>query len=262
MLKVADWLTKFRKGKNSGMEKTIPKKRRRKYRLKPAAKRFYIRMLVVLGVILVAALALRLTVFRKSFTLYGYDSANPFEVQSLLVEKIQPKNEDDLIIMDLTMHTSSDATVSSFRLDLIELISNERYQEWTLEVSGGRAKLRKGSRASGNLTEQKKRFPSVSETTAALGRIPLLSLVTNEKLTGKQQLEFTTKSYRPNINPTFSDKAGAGIKIMWVSATGSTSSAQADWIPYTNYMALDCAVYTPAEATSVKKYIILLETLS
>lgn len=244
------------------MEKTSTKRRRRKYRLKPAAKRFYMWALIVLGIVLVAVTVLRLTVLRKSFTLYGYDSAKPFEVQSLLLERIKPKDEDDLIIMDLTMRTSSDATVSSFRLELIELISNERYQEWTLEVNGGRAKLRKGSRASGNLTEQKNRFPSISETTAALGRIPLLSLVTNEKLAGKQQLEFTTKSYRPNINPTFSDKAGAGIGIMWVSATGSTSSAQADWIPYTNYMALDCAVYTPAEETAVKKYIILLETLS
>ncbi|MCI8441807.1 MAG: hypothetical protein HFG27_04655 [Provencibacterium sp.] len=236
-------------------------KKRKKYRLKPQAKRFYKRALLVIGLVLVATLALRFTVFRKTFTLYGYNASQPFEVQSLLLEKINPKQEENLILMDLTLRTNSSAEVTSFQLDMIELISNERYQEWTLQVSGGRAKLRKGSRASGNLTEQKNRFPSIQQTTAALGRIPLLSLVTNEKLSGKQQLEFTTKNYRPNVNPTFSDKAGEGVSIMWVAATGSTSSAQADWIPYTNYMALDCAVYTPSEDTSIKKYVILLETV-
>lgn len=244
------------------MKRTGRAKKRRKYRLKPSAKRFYKRALIVIGILLVATVTLRLTVLRKSFTLYGYDSAKPFEVQSLLLEKIAPKNEEDLILMDLTMRTNSSATVEYFRLDMIELISNERYQEWTLEVNGSRAKLLKGSRSSGNLTEQRKRFPSIQETTAALGRIPLLSLVTNEKLSGKQKLEFTTKSYRPNVNPVFSDKAGAGVNILWVAATGSTSSAQADWIPYTNYMALDCAVYTPEEEASTKRYVILLETVA
>ena len=127
------------KGIGLGMERASRVKKRKKYRLKPAAKRFYRRVLIVSGILLVAVAVLRFTFMRKTFTLYGYDTAHPFEVQGLLVEKIKPKKEEDLILMDLTLRTDSGAAVASFRLDMIELISNERYQEWTLEVSGGRS---------------------------------------------------------------------------------------------------------------------------
>lgn len=260
---------KQRKKKPFGIKKTVggpalgtKAQKRRKYRLKPEAKLFYIRLGILAGVLCAVVLALRLTVFKSTFSL-EYDAARPFEFSEELINQVRPKKTDDLIVMDVEITVNASAQIESIRMKFAELISEQKYRSWELEVRGSKARLHKGKKSGENYTTQRSRFPPLGTTLEALGRIPLEQIGVNLPIAEKtQRYVFSTKMYNPNINsPLFTQRAvDASAKLMLVATGGEISPVDADWKPITDYMTVDCSVVTTEkkETVSSLKYIILL----
>lgn len=237
------------------------RKRRKKYRLKPQARRLYRGILVGLSALVVLILLLRFTVFKSTYAIQGYDGAAPFAISEQVLEAVKPQNPNDFITMDITFRVDAQAKVNKMNMEFIQLISDKKYREWTLEVDGTRAKLKKGDVLKGNYSQQRGRFPPLSETAASLSRIPLTELAAKETLVEKQYLEFSTKNYRPNVNPAFSDKVEEGVQVLWISAAGAQSTVQANFKPVSNYIAVDCGMSSEGgDGSMAKRYVILLET--
>ncbi len=236
-------------------------KKKRKYHLKPEAKRRYLRLLWCLGGVLVLCLLLRLTVFRSTYTLGDFDPKQPFNVASQVMEVIDPKKDEDLVIVDVFINTDNKSTLTSVQVQLTELISQKKCREWTLDIGKSKARLTKGETLKANLSSQRGRFPPLEESLSTLSRIPFLTIATSTDASSKEHYEYNTKSYRPNVNPSFSDHAQeSGASVIWVSRTGAVSNSDPTYIPISDYMAIDCySAMNDGSGEPRHRFVILLE---
>lgn len=243
------------------MGKKTQAKRRRKYHLKPSAKRFYTRAGLVLAGVLAVVVLLRLTVLKTTYTLRDYSAAAPFEIGAQVLDRINPKNPEDLVIMDVFLTLDNSASLKNITVKFTELISKNSCREWTLDIKGEQAKLSRGDKLSADLTSQRGRFPPLSSTLSALSRIPYSKIAAEQSIGQKQQLLLSTKSFRPNVNPVFSDSVKDSVVLWWVSANSAMSQVDASYTPVSDYMAVECFVQdVSGQGEDALKYVILMET--
>lgn len=255
---------------NSKQEKTqfyrYGKKKHKRYRLKPEAQKRYRRILALLGGLCSIVLLMRMTVFRKTYTLAEYDIAKPFEIADLLYEVISPDSKDDVFVTDVSMTASQNSVITGIRLGLVQTRGNKKAQSWELTVQGAKSQLKKCARADEKMLDEQGSFPPLESTLNALSKLPLTDIARTFPIQEDQQYLFDTSAYRPDVNPAFSGRAAeTGAQIVWVPRSGSsTSSVTANWKAISDYMAVDCVVTKieqdkNAGESSKVPYIYLLE---
>lgn len=236
-------------------------RRKRKYRLKPSARRFYRRLLILLLVLMAIVLAVRLIFLRSTYRLADYDVSAPFAVQELVEGVLKPREEGDIILMDVRIRSDELGVITDLEMDFIELLDKENAQEWLFYADGAKAVLKKGEKLKGNYTQQKERFPPLKETLASLARIPFTDLSREQSLSEGQSLYLDTQYYRPDVNPAFTEHAAEAREVKWVPASGTMSTVQADYKPISSYMAIDVSLESgEKKAAPSFQYVLLLET--
>lgn len=241
---------------------SLAKRQKKKYRLKPAAKKLYIRLLVFLVAAVALVFAARMLFFRSTYSLGGYDMLlSPFSFATQLYDTIKIKSEADLVVTDVTIKTDKTANVTSIEMDLAQLLSENRYVEWKLNIVKDKAELKKGLKVNQSYAQLKERFPPLKKTLETLELVPFSYVLSQVDIEDGEYHEYTTKNYRPDLNADYKKNITDAITLLWVPRTGAVSSVDAKWNTIGNYMALDCAVYDK-KGKAEPQYIILLEVRS
>lgn len=238
---------------------TQVKKRRRRYRLRSGARRFYLAVLVGLLTVLAVVLLLRITVFRTSFSVGDYDPAAPFSDATAIYGRVSDSAQSTLLVENIQFVCDSTMKASTLTATLYEPLSSKAAVPWKLVGTGERLNIQKGKKISGDaLTAVPADAPNLYTVLGTLKKLPLREIANRLRLSDTETLSFTTAGYLPLLNPDFRPNVTPEMSLVWVSGAGAVSQIRADYNPVSDYMALECSVLG-TDGTEKATMLILVE---